>query len=370
MTRTLLRIATFNVENLLTRFDFSGFTDADRADRVLQLFDIADRDQFRQLEGARVIAQADDARQQSALAIAAAGADVVCLQEVESLDALDAFETGYLHRLLGAGYRLKHVSAGNDTRGIDLGIMARPITAAGASLDVVGVVSHAALTFGDIGMDAAACRRIDAEPTDRVFKRDCLEVNLLIDGKPMSLFVVHFKSMGPARKGVDGRAATMPRRHAEALSVRHVISQAFGGDAQAGDWAICGDLIDYLRRVVVSGGPFETRGFTAVEEDRCGFDPLLVDGFAIDPCASLPATEAWTLYHARGPDLQHLCQLDYILLSPALAARSDARPRFVRAGQPHRTPFPPGLDIARFPRIGWDRPKASDHCPLVVEIAL
>jgi exonuclease III len=81
--------------------------------------------------------------------------------------------------------------------------------------------------------------------------------------------------------------------------------------------------------------------------------------------------DRWTLYHQRGPEEQHLCQLDYIWLSPALAERNAAAiPEIIRGGQPFRTVFPPGQEVERFPRVGWDRPKASDHCPIVMEIDL
>ena len=76
-----------------------------------------------------------------------------------------------------------------------------------------------------------------------------------------------------------------------------------------------------------------------------------------------------TLYHTRGPQERHLCQLDYILLSSALA-RLNAKsvPDIVRQGQPYRTPFPAGQEVERFPRVGWDRPKASDHCPVAITL--
>ena len=57
------------------------------------------------------------------------------------------------------------------------------------------------------------------------------------------------------------------------------------------------------------------------------------------------------------------------LLSPALARRNaKAVPDIVRNGQPFRTLFPTGQEVERFPRIGWDRPKASDHCPVTVRL--
>jgi endonuclease/exonuclease/phosphatase family metal-dependent hydrolase len=96
---------------------------------------------------------------------------------------------------------------------------------------------------------------------------------------------------------------------------------------------------------------------------------LLGDGFAHNIVERRPELDRWTLYHTRGPQERHLCQLDYILLSPALARRNAlAVPDIIRNGQPWRTPFPEGQEVQRYPRIGWDRPKASDHCPVAVTL--
>ena len=88
-----LRIATFNVENLMNRFDYSGFRNQLHQDRTLALFAIQNEAEYRLLEQARTIAHADDMRQLTALAIAATRADILCLQEVEP-DVL-LFERGF-----------------------------------------------------------------------------------------------------------------------------------------------------------------------------------------------------------------------------------------------------------------------------------
>ncbi|MFN7102535.1 MAG: endonuclease/exonuclease/phosphatase family protein [Pseudorhizobium sp.] len=367
-----VRLATFNIENLVTRFDFSGFRNQLRQDRVLRLYEVDDKDAYQQMEQARVIAATDDTRQMSALAIADADADILCLQEVDNMPALHAFEYGYLFRMVGNGYLQKYLIEGNDTRGIDVAVLMREKTRHGETIELVDIRSHAMLTYQDLDLFDETLAAAMVKPHDKVFKRDCLELDLRIGGKPLTLYVTHFKSMGNAREKGDGRLGTMPVRTAEARAVRRIIEERFGAEhAAKKSFAICGDMNDYQEKVVVSGTRRSGHDFTYQSERESALDVFSAEGFAENVVRRRDELDRWTLYHSRGPQEQHLCQLDYIWLSPALAARNAKMiPEIIRSGQPFRTPFPPGQEVDHYPRIGWDRPKASDHCPVVVELSL
>ncbi len=367
-----VRIATFNAENILQRFDFSGYRNQLQRDRVLQMIDIKDEQQYRRLEQARVIAHSDDKMQLTALAIAATRADILCLQEVENIETLKAFEYGYLFKMIGAGYRHKYLVEGNDGRGIDVAVMTRDETATGEPIEFVRLQSHAHLTYEQMNLFNPRLKAVGELPHERIFRRDCLEIDFRVGGKPLTLYVVHFKSMGPGRDGMDGREFTMPVRLAEAACVRAIIEERFGKDHAADKrWMICGDMNDYREKQAISGGDGEPYIFTQVEEVEAGFDPLIEGDFAINMVARRDYTDRWTLYHSRGPEERHLCQLDYLMASPLLADQNPkVVPDIIRNGQPWRTPFPPGQDVERYPRIGWDRPKASDHCPVAVSLTL
>ncbi|HEV7436713.1 MAG TPA: endonuclease/exonuclease/phosphatase family protein [Pseudorhizobium sp.] len=366
-----VRLATFNIENLITRFDFSGFRNQLRQDRVLRLYDVADKEAYQQMEQARVIASTDDTRQLSALAIADADADILCLQEVDNMPALHAFEYGYLFRMVGNGYIQKYLIEGNDTRGIDVAVLMREKTRHGQPIELVDIRSHAMLTYNDLDLfDQELAKSVNRN--DKIFKRDCLELDIRIGGRPLTLYVVHFKSMGNVREGGDGRLATMAVRMAEARAVRRIIERRFGTSQSAKkNFAICGDMNDYQEKVVVSGTRRTGHDFTYQREEKSALDVFSAEGFAENVVQRRDELDRWTLYHSRGPQEQHLCQLDYIWLSPVLASRNAKMvPEIIRRGQPCRTPFPPGQEVERYPRIGWDRPKASDHCPVVVELSL
>jgi len=365
-----LRLATFNVENLMNRFDFSGFRNQLNQDRTLALFEIKDEAEYRHLEQARAIAHADDARQLTALAIAETRADIICMQEVDNIEALKAFEYGYLFKMIGQGYRQKYTTAGNDSRGIDVAVMMRTETADGEPIEFVRMTSHAHVTFEEFGLHTPELTALGIEPFERIFRRDCLEIDVKIGGRPLTIYLVHLKSMAGSRNGMSGREGSMPIRVAEARAVRRIIEERFGRD-HAGDkrWAICGDFNDYQQRIVIAGDAFSGYSFQLVDEPTSSLDVLLADGFAENIVRRRPELDRWTLYHTRGPEERHLCQLDYILLSPALArANGEAVPDIIRGGQPWRTVFPPGQEVERYPRAGWDRPKASDHCPVAVTL--
>ena len=377
-----VRVATFNVENLMERFDFSGWRNDRRRDRSIALMDVGSEAQFKALEQARVVVHADDTRQMTALALAECRADIVCLQEVENLTALEAFERNYLYRMTGISYPQKVWEQGNDGRGIDVALMARETNANGDPIIIKRVKSHRGGTFKSFGVHTERLNEMGLEAADRVFRRDCLEVDLTVGGQWLTIFVCHFKSMGPFRDGMAGRDYTMPVRLAEATSVRRIIEQKFHGErGKDMRWLVCGDLNDYGERLAVTGDRIAGLEFELHGEEVFGASPLLEGGFSENLVARRGGHDRWTLYHASGASLgldqpsnretRHLVQLDYILASPKLAADNvGAVPDIIRAGQPYRTPFPPGQDIERYPRTGWDRPKASDHCPVAVTLEL
>ncbi len=71
--------------------------------------------------------------------------------------------------------------------------------------------------------------------------------------------------------------------------------------------------------------------------------------------------------HLRGIEPSYR-QLDYLLVSRALAAANpDALPVIERRGMSRRAER---ADVKRFAGVGRNRPKASDHCPLVIDLAM
>lgn len=366
-----LRVCTFNIENLFTRFNFSAFTD-ERARNYLPPIvqflgsysdgDFSKFDEFKRLVETAAIAQDDDHRQHTALAFGDTDADVYCLQEVDSIDALRRFMAAYVAKITKDKYPNLILMEGNDPRGIDVACVTRDIRPAYAR-------SHATLTYSNIKDSPRVVALLAAHPPAKkkaadlrgpIFRRDCLEVEIVVGAERVSLFNCHFKSMGGSSKNKVGM------RQLEAVAVREIIARKFDDPATA-LWAVCGDLNSHRGdlKLMADGTdqfrPEQTDRDSSADGDVSGIDPLLADGFGENLVARLPETDRWTHYFSGD---RTKSQLDYIIASPALAAKMQGQPQILRSGMPYRVP---NLDTPRYPRVGWDRPKASDHCPVLVE---
>ncbi len=149
-------------------------------------------------------------------------ADIVALQEVESLGVLEQFRQKQIPDL---GYRHAVLCEGNDRRGIDVALLSR--------LAVGRVTSHRHMAFRDANGQWVR------------FRRDLLVVEIRPPrGAACELWVVHLKS------NYDGREAAEIQRMAEAKQIRRLYDAKMQQDPAAAI-ILCGDFNDELQRPVL-----------------------------------------------------------------------------------------------------------------------
>jgi endonuclease/exonuclease/phosphatase family metal-dependent hydrolase len=296
-----IRLATYNVANL-----FDGKDDPNLSGEDDDLPSAKPQEQLEAL----------------AMTIKRLDADVLCLQEIESYDALVWFRDSYLK---GLGY--EHVVSidSGDARGIENAVLSRvPI------VDKEVWVQRALK-----GEHPATIRNRPNEFAGRplTFHRTPLRVDLeapAANGQPaftFSVFVVHHKS---------GRDFNY-WREAEAAGLAEILGQ-FQKANPAAAFAVLGDF-----NAEPSAKSVQT--LTAA-----GLEDVFADVHA--PGQKL-ASEFVTHESGRA--------IDQILLSPALKARTVPESRFV-LGTPAR---PEGVDFRRVP-LPPGAP--SDHYPVVVDL--
>lgn len=300
------RVATFNVENLFVRWNFREGVDPSEANKRGWT---VDETLFHE--------QSVDDKALTGMAIRELEADVLALQEVEDVDTLKHFRSVFLGGR--SAYPFVAGVDGNDPRKIDVAVLSK--------LPIVRIRSNQHL------MDPES-------KTVTLFSRDCLEVDVAVGDAVLTLFVNHFKSM------VGGREKSRGRRARQASAVVEITKARFDDPAEA-PFAILGDLNDYVE---------------ADEEDESGLAPLIGWDAVENVVERLPEEERWTHYWKRGDEYR---QLDYILPSKALAEANAGAPEIMRKGAPLRADRYEG---ERFAGVGEDDPKASDHCPVLMEI--
>lgn len=296
-----LRIATFNAENLFARYRFKdgfqptaddGFTINDTAFRI----------------------QDEESKKITAKAIRKVNADVICLQEVESLPVLDRFNSYYLG---GMKYTHRAVIDCFDPRQIDVAVLSR--------YPIVSLRSHR--------------DERNKKGTAFLFSRDCLEVEIDVAGKTLILYANHLKSM------MEGREATRARRQEQAERVAAIVDTRWKKSGYKGNFVVLGDLNDY-------------------PEGKTSLSSLLDHKGLVNVLTRLPEAERWTHYYAGGNSYG---QLDYLLLSKGLALANTGTPAVTRLGLPWRAQR---VTDERIDGVGENEPKASDHAPLYMDITL
>ncbi len=262
----------------------------------------------------------EDDKRLTARAIVAAQADVLALQEVESLHVLDAFTSKYF---ADAGYDHRVVIHGNDLRNIDVAVLSRlPITRL--------------RTWRHLRSNRAA-----------LFSRDMLEADIQVpgaDGLPrtLTLFVNHLKSM------IGGRAQTRDRRMEQVRELLRIVGEHMGPGFQ-GNFVVPGDFNDYLDA--------DPDGTTTALGD------LASSPYLVNANEALAPADRWTHYYKGGKAYR---QLDFLWIGREL---------YERAGRPAPVVHREGLPLRaeryagpRFDGVGDDRPKASDHCPVTLTL--
>ena len=306
----LMRIATFNVQNLRLRHEddgkrLDGALDRDSELRPDRRLDILDRRLT-----AEIIAQMD--------------ADILCLQEVFDLATLEFFQDNFLQRTGFRAYNYYVCEPGNDGHGLNVAVMARRAPDR--------IVSHAKATARDLQLD-------DPQNVLRggpVFRRDCLEVGF----GAVTLFVCHLKAPYPDWS----RAAAI--RALEAEAIRRIV-EAHTRDPKTDLWMILGDL-----NTPVGTDPAKDAALS----------PLL-EGLAVDLMNRVREGDDWTYVM---PDSGARLRPDAMLASPALAnLTGQTPPKIERGGMARGTAHGSGGSASM---VGAMRPHASDHAAIWIDL--
>lgn len=295
-----VRIATFNVENLFARYNFKrNFTPTTDGFSINNLaFDLYD----------------NDSKKITAKAIKKMKADIVCLQEVENMEVLDRFVSRHL---AGRGYKHKMLVDCHDPRRIDVAVISK--------FPIVNTVTY---------------RHVRNKNNSWwLYSRDCLQVTVDCNGKLLTLFNNHFKSM------LGGRDDTKERRQEQVEGVANLITELYSGNDYKGNFIVLGDFNDY-------------------EDDETSLTKLISHEGLVNVMKRIPEEDRWTHYWAGGGEYK---QIDFILLGKQLGDLNQDNPVIVRNGLPHRAERYTG---DRFRDVGESEPKASDHCGVYMDVEL
>ena len=190
-----IRIMTFNVENLLTRFSFRDF----EKERLATLLDIDSEIDRADLIRTHWNAINDENRVFTGLTINKADPQVICLQEIDNMHALKAFNTRYLRRLFSEKrdpFTHKMLIEANDPRGIDVAVISK--------FKIENAKTNQ--------MRRGTIHFPDKDKEDTIFRRDCLEIDIKKNNKILPVFCVSFQIHEWRTKGNSSHTGSRIKR--------------------------------------------------------------------------------------------------------------------------------------------------------------
>lgn len=245
-------------------------------------------------------------------------AEVMTVIEADDRPGLDLFSSAMLTRVGGQPYEQVMVVEGNDTRGIDVGLLARPA----------------------YGLRQLRTHLFDQDETGVVFSRDCCEYHLATpSGEPLVVLANHFKSKGYSSPGDPVGAKKRTRQASRVAAI------------------VAGLLEEGITHVAVTGDLNDDPTSRALA-------PLL--GAGLRDVSEHPAFE-WNGRRGTYRGGNEKDKIDYVLLSDALFGRLQGGGVFrkgVWRGPRTRNPW------EMFDTLQAPEHEASDHAAIYADLDL
>lgn len=320
------KITTFNCENLFGRYRFldkpwsvypSGY------EKLIQVYDIVSLEPGRSGK-IKPNAITQEQRESTAKAILETAPDILVVEEIENLPTIRMF-----NRLYCDNYFDRIISIeGNDTRGIDLGLLIKR----GFNAEILSIRTHADEALK--GKFLKSSSRLDTSSTsEAIFSRDCLEVDIKINSKVITLLANHFKAQ-------DETQASTKKRINQSQRVKELAAKAINDGKMP---IVLGDLNIDIHQANYDNSLDEIYTYNKLK----------------DPFKDIPSVDLWTHYYSSK---KKVSRLDYILVDERLDITST---EFFRKGLTPKCKQYTGPHLSTME--GNDL-EASDHCPTSVVI--
>lgn len=292
-----IRVATFNLNNLFSRFNFSGgLSESPVVSDGGITISFGENDyKVRTFMGRLVKGKNPETTTKIARRIKdVVKADVLAVQEVEHIDILKEFNRDFLDGM----YPHIALVEGNDRRLIDVGVMSK--------LPIGAIVSHQTAVHPD-------------DPNKRVFGRDLLQVEILDrnENKLFTIYNTHLKShfVPHTEDPVQGAIDANNRRKRQAEIIAKIIGRMERSNAR---YILTGDMNDppeseFLEPMLTIDGKQLVNALENPVETRPAKPETPGQGDG-------PQSTAWThRFNPPGPEFPRYELFDHIWVSEALA---------------------------------------------------